>query len=112
MKIALPVADGRLSMHFGHGEEFVLFEVNEKTNEILSEEAVDSPPHQPGLLPRWLADHGVNCIIAGGMGTRAVSLFESFNIRVVIGAPSEAPRKVVEDFLNNSLMVGDNICDH
>lgn len=32
-------------------------------------------PHEPGFLPVWLALQGVTHIIAGGMGQRAISLF-------------------------------------
>lgn len=112
MRFALPVADGKLCMHFGHCEKFVMLDVNEQTNEIISEDHVDAPPHQPGLLPRWLAELGADCIIAGGMGSRAVGLFESLNIKVITGAPADSPRKVVEDFLNNMLETGQNVCDH
>lgn len=32
MKIAIPVAEGKLCMHFGHCEVFALFDVNEEKN--------------------------------------------------------------------------------
>jgi predicted Fe-Mo cluster-binding NifX family protein len=112
MKIALPIADGRLCMHFGHCEKFAILDVNASTNEIISEDHIDAPPHQPGLLPQFLADLGANFIIAGGMGSRAIGLFESFNIKVITGAPADSPRKVVDDFLNNMLEAGQNVCDH
>ncbi|MCK7542001.1 MAG: hypothetical protein MZV63_69485 [Marinilabiliales bacterium] len=34
-------------------------------------------PHEPGLLPGWLAEKGVTDVIAGGMGQRAIGLFNS-----------------------------------
>jgi len=51
MKIAIPLADGKLSMHFGHCEEFALIEVDEHQKNILGREILTDPPHQPGLLP-------------------------------------------------------------
>ena len=112
MKIAIPVADGRLSLHFGHCEKFALFDVDENRNEIKAETYADAPPHQPGLLPKWLFDMGANCIISGGMGTRAIGFFKEYNIRVITGAPPDTPKKIVEDFLNNRLTIGENVCDH
>ena len=109
-RIAVPVADGRLSMHFGHSEKFALVDVS--AGKIVSSEFVDSPPHQPGLLPEWLGGHGANLIIAGGMGSRARGLFEERGIEVVVGAPCETPEKVVEQFLAGELVLGDNTCDH
>jgi predicted Fe-Mo cluster-binding NifX family protein/MinD-like ATPase involved in chromosome partitioning or flagellar assembly len=112
MKIALPVAQGKLAMHFGHCETFALIDVDEKTKKILKQESVPAPEHQPGLLPAWLHEQGANIIIAGGMGSRAQSLFAQHGIRVEVGAPSEAPEKIVTDYLNGSLVTGGNICDH
>ena len=112
MKIAIPVADGKLCMHFGHCEKFALIDVDEVKNVIMAKRHVDAPPHQPGFLPGWLRDQGADCIIAGGMGSRAQGLFSDCNIKVITGAPPDAPEKVVEDFLNNRLETGPNVCDH
>jgi hypothetical protein len=56
MRIGIPVTSGRLSPHFGHCEEFALIDIDETKREILSKELIPSPPHQPGMLPGWLAD--------------------------------------------------------
>ena len=112
MKIAIPLAEGRLSMHFGHCEEFAILEVDEQAKKVLSKSLHQAPPHEPGMLPRWLHELGVNVIIAGGMGQRAQQLFAQNNISVVIGARSEAPDQLVSGYLSGSLQTGDNICDH
>lgn len=109
-RIAVPVAEGRLSMHFGHSEKFALVDV--AAGKIVSSEFVDAPPHQPGLLPGWLGERGANLIIAGGMGSRAKGLFEENGIEVVIGAPCETPERIVGQFLAGELVLGDNTCDH
>lgn len=51
-------------------------------------------------------------IIAGGMGQRAQELFALEGIRVVVGAPSETPEKLITDYLAGTLVVGANVCDH
>ena len=112
MKVAVPLAEGRLSMHFGHCEAFALFEVNQDEKIIVSSETVEAPAHEPGLLPRWLQERGVDLLIAGGMGMRAQGFFQEFGIDVIVGAPSEEPEKVVTDWLNGTLVAGANICDH
>ena len=112
MKIALPVVDGRLSMHFGHCEQFALVEVDETRKTVLRTEYLTPPPHEPGVLPRWLAEQRVDLVIAGGMGRRAQDLFTRSGIRVVVGAPSEAPEEIVKAYLNGTLKTGENICDH
>jgi predicted Fe-Mo cluster-binding NifX family protein len=112
MRIAIPVAEGRLAQHFGHCETFALIDVDPDRKEILAENSLEAPPHQPGLLPGWLAERGAEVIIAGGMGARAQQLFAGRNIRVVIGAPSRIPAEVARSFLDGSLVTGENICDH
>ncbi len=112
MKIAIPLAQGKLSLHFGHCEEFVLLDVNKETKEITNSITLESPPHEPGLLPKWLAEKNATCIIAGGMGQRAQDLFTQQNIAVVIGAPSETPENIVKAYLDGTLATGSNLCDH
>ena len=112
MRIAIPLADGKLAMHFGHCEQFALVDTDTETKAILKKEEVVPPPHQPGLLPPWLAERGAEVIIAGGMGQRAVQLFDQAGIKVVVGAPAESPESLVTAYLNEVLETGGNVCDH
>lgn len=112
MRFAIPLANGRLAMHFGHCQFFALVDTDDNKKEIVTREDVPAPPHQPGLLPPWLAERGARIIIAGGMGQRAQSLFTQHGIQVVVGAPAETPERLVTDYLAGTLQVGDNLCDH
>jgi len=112
MRIAIPLADGRLAMHFGHCERFALIDADAETRKILEREEITAPPHEPGLLPRWLAERGANVIIASGMGSRAQGLFAARGIRVVTGASADSPERVVQAYLDGTLVTGDNACDH
>jgi predicted Fe-Mo cluster-binding NifX family protein len=112
MRIAIPLADGKLSAHFGHCERFVLLDVDPAAKTIRAREELVAPPHEPGLLPRWLSERGATLIIAGGMGGRARQLFAQNGIEVVVGAPAEAPDALVEAYLGGTLRSGENLCDH
>ena len=112
MKIAIPMAGGKLCMHFGHCEQFALLEADEKTKKIAGTTLLTPPPHEPGVLPRWLHEQGANVIIAGGMGQRAQSLFAENGIRVVVGAAAETPENLVAAYLAGTLQTGANVCDH
>ena len=112
MKIAIPLAGGKLAMHFGHCERFALVDVDPAEKKILGREDIDAPPHQPGLLPPWLAERGATMIIAGGMGQRAQGLFTEQGIQVIVGAPSDTPERLVGDYLAGTLQAGENACDH
>jgi predicted Fe-Mo cluster-binding NifX family protein len=112
MKIAIPESNGLLCMHFGHCDMFAIIDVDESSKQIISENLIQPPPHEPGLLPRWLHEMGANLIIAGGMGARAVNLFTQADVKVITGAPAIAPRQIVEAYLTGNLVTGGNTCDH
>jgi len=110
MRFAVPTHDRKLCAHFGHCAEFAIFDVS--NNVIVAENYITPPPHEPGLLPGWLSERGVNRIIAGGMGQRAQQLFTENDVKVTTGAMGEFPRDVVQDYLNGTLVTGANSCDH
>ena len=112
MRIAVPVTGSVLSSHFGHCERFVLFDVDEDRKTLGKRQEITPPPHEPGTFPRWLKEQGATVIIAGGMGSRAQSLFSQNDIQVVVGATGGEPDSLVRSFLDGRLETGANICDH
>ena len=104
--IAIPVEGDRLCMHFGHCGQFALLDVDTQQKTILTSRLIAAPPHQPGLLPRWLHDQGVNVVIAGGMGHRAQGIFAEREIRVIVGAPVESPNSLAQSYLDGTLQPG------
>jgi predicted Fe-Mo cluster-binding NifX family protein len=109
-KIALPLENGVLSQHFGHCQKFAIVEV--VNNQITDIVETTPPEHVPGLYPRWVAKFGVTDVIAGGMGQKAIHLFNEQNINTFVGAPVKTARELVEDFLANKLELTANYCDH
>ncbi len=112
IKIAVPVAAERLCQHFGHCEHFAFFDVDPEQRTVLGETMLTPPAHEPGVLPRWLHGQGADLIIAGGMGSRAQSLFNQNQVKVVVGAADSDPREAVQAWLDGCLVTGDNVCDH
>jgi len=112
MRIAIPLADGKLAMHFGHCEQFALIDIDPIEKKMVHRAEVAAPAHEPGLLPKWLAEQGASVIIAGGMGQRAQGLSTEQGITVILGAPSETPEHLVASYLAGTLKSGENICDH
>ena len=111
-KIAIPLQDDRVSGHFGHPECFSVVSVDRAAQKILSEERLTPPPHEPGRLPLWLAEHGVDVVLAGGVGHRAVALLNSCGIEVQTGVPSLTAFEVVHRWLEGDLETADNTCSH
>ncbi len=108
--IAIPVINNSLCQHFGHCKKFAVYTTENK--KVIAESYLIPPPHEPGVLPSWLGSRGVTHVIAGGMGQRAVSLFNRHDISVFTGAEEKTPRTLVEDFLTGKLTTGANACDH
>jgi predicted Fe-Mo cluster-binding NifX family protein len=110
-RIAIPIDENNvLDAHFGHCKFFALLDV--EGNTVINEEKIVPPPHEPGLLPKWLAEKGVTDIIAGGMGQRAIQLFNQNGVNAFVGAPKLSAQELTQTFLDNKLSFSANYCDH
>ena len=107
---AVPTIDRKLCAHFGHCEQFAVVET--EGQEVTNIEYHTPPVHQPGTYPRFLADKGVSTIISGGMGMKAREIFARNNIEVFMGINSDSPEVLVEKYLADQLVAGENQCDH
>lgn len=107
MKIAVAAMGNMVSGHFGHCEDFLIFDTADGA--ITGEERVPNPGHRPGFLPNFLADRGVEVIIAGGMGGGAVEIFNERNVEVIVGAQGDA-RAAAEAYLRGELESTGSIC--
>lgn len=112
MKVAVPTVEGQLARHFGHCRTFTIFDIDEDTGSVTGSVDSEPPPHEPGVLPKWLNEKGVEVVLAGGMGRRAQGLFSENGIEVVVGAEPEDPQAVVKQYLSGDLETGDNPCAH
>ena len=110
-KIAVPVDEnGILDGHFGHCKYFALLNVED--TKIVNEERVTPPPHEPGVLPKWLAEQGVTDVLAGGMGHKAIQIFNYNNVNVFVGAPQIAAEELVQGYLEKTIEFTATYCDH
>lgn len=112
MRIAIPVTGECLEPHFGHCEKFVLTDVDPISHQILATTEALAPEHQPGLLPPWLKERGVTHVIAGNMGARARSLLEEASVEVVSGVREASASALVRQYLDGTLVTGENTCHH
>ncbi len=109
-KIAIPTANGLLSPHFGGSEFFTIFYIDD--NEIKSEEILPTPEHTTGSYPNFLGQQEVTDIIVGGIGGKAIEIFNSYGINVYTGSEIMEPKKVVEAFIKGELTLTGNSCNH
>lgn len=107
MKIAVAAMGTAVAGHFGHCENFIFFDTQD--GKILAEQSVPNPGHRPGFLPNFLADHGAQVVIAGGMGGGAVDIFNERGVQVVVGAQGDA-RAAAQAFLAGELVSTGSVC--
>lgn len=84
MKIAVPTEGDNISGHFGKCGSFTIFEI--ENSKIVKKILLDTSSNQHGLLPAFLANNGVNLVIAGGMGDGAKNNMAKNNVEVITGA--------------------------
>ena len=81
--------DGPIATHFGRCVEFIIVEVNDD-GKVANAERVENPltGHHGSAcqIPQYVKQFNINTMIAGGMGAKAIALFDSFGIEVVTGA--------------------------
>jgi ATP-binding protein involved in chromosome partitioning len=109
-RVAIPLTEGILTNHFGRCEQFALLDIS--NGRVGRKELITPPPHDPGALPRWIGEQQVNLVIAGGMGQKALELFEERNIRVITGAPNLSPEELIEHYIAGKLETGENVFSH
>ncbi len=88
MRIGIPVnedlgLESPTGAHFGHAPLYALVELDTMEVSVIPNES----NHAGGdkLPPEWLNEMGVELLLCGGMGQRAIDLFEKFCIPVYFG---------------------------
>ncbi|MDD3621733.1 MAG: NifB/NifX family molybdenum-iron cluster-binding protein [Methanofollis sp.] len=109
MKLAIAQDGEIVSAHFGHCESYAIFDIEDGKG--VRQADLLSPGHEPGRLPVFLAEHGVNTVVAGGMGPRAVDLFHMNGIEVYLGVSGEIDA-VAAEFAAGKLSSGESTCTH
>ena len=107
MKIGVASTDKVTAQHFGHCDGFDIFESDGE--KIISSKFIPNPGHKPGFLPRFLNEQGVNVIIAGGMGSGAIEIFEENNIKVITGAQGD-PKENAQAYIEGKLVSSNTAC--
>lgn len=95
-----------MGMHFGHCDLYTLVEVDVEGKTVQSVRTLSSIPHQQGgcLAPvQYLADNGVNKLLAGGMGMRPLMGFQQTGIEVLFAGNFATVGDAVNAYLEGKL---------
>ena len=110
MKIAVTYEHGQIFQHFGHTEQFKVYEVEE--GKIVSSQVVDTNGNGHGALAGFLQQYGIEVLICGGIGMGAQMALAQAGIRLYGGVSGDAD-VAVEALLKEALVYNPNVtCNH
>lgn len=110
MKIAVTYQNGQIFQHFGHTEQFKIYEIS--NGSILHTEVVGTNGSGHGALAGFLMQHGVDTLICGGIGGGAQMALAQAGIRLFGGVSGDADA-AVQALLNSTLTYDPDVhCNH
>ena len=110
MKIAVTYQNNQIFQHFGHTEQFKIYEIS--NGSVLHTEVVDANGSGHGALAGFLMQHGVDTLICGGIGGGAQMALAQAGIRLFGGVSGDADA-AVQALLNGTLTYDPDVhCNH
>ncbi len=110
MRIAVTYGNGEIFQHFGHTEQFKVYDVED--GKIVSSEIVSTNGNGHGALAGVLAALHVNVLICGGIGGGAQMALRAEGIQLFGGVSGDAD-KAVEEYVAGKLAYNPDVkCNH
>ncbi len=109
MRIAVTHENGQVFQHFGHSQEFKVYEVED--GKVISSEVIGSNGSGHGALAGLLAGRKIDVLICGGIGGGAQMALEERGIELCAGASGNTD-DAVEAYLRGELVNTGANCDH
>lgn len=110
MKIAVTYQDGEIFQHFGHTQQFKVYQVEE--GKVVSSEVVGTEGFGHGALAGFLQERGVEVLICGGIGGGARNALAEAGIKLYPGAWGDADAQVNSFLAGNLNYNPDTMCNH
>ena len=110
MKIAVTFEDGQVFQHFGHTEQFKIYEI--ANGAVTGSAVVDTNGSGHGALAGFLQQHGVDTLICGGIGGGARTALDQAGIRLYGGVSGSADQAVADLLAGNLAYNLDVSCSH
>jgi predicted Fe-Mo cluster-binding NifX family protein len=106
LKIAIPMANGVVSEHFGGAKAFLIFEGDRQTLRLGDPEVSAAPEHKPGSLPEWLEQQKVDAVVVSAIGERALILLADAGIEAFLADGDVQPSALASACLSGKLTRG------
>ena len=110
MKIAVTYDNERIFQHFGHTEQFKIYDI--ENDKIISKTVIGTNGQGHGALSSFLSERDVDVLICGGIGGGAINALNELGIKLFGGVSGDCD-EAVQAFLNNELAFNPNVrCSH
>lgn len=110
MRVAVTYENGHVFQHFGHTEQFKLYDVED--HQIQRMQIISANGQGHGALAEFLSDLDVNVLICGGIGGGAQTALNQANIKIYGGVSGNAD-DVVNAYVRGELTYNPDIkCSH
>ncbi len=110
MKIAVTFEDEKVFQHFGHTQQFKIYEATD--GKVMSSQIVSTNGSGHTALAGFLVEQGVDVLICGGIGGGAKTALYANNILLYGGVTGNAD-EVVDSFLAGTLVYNPDVaCSH
>ena len=110
MKIAVTYENGQIFQHFGHTEQFKVYEI--ENNTVVKSYVVDTNGQGHGALAGFLSLNNIEVLICGGIGGGAQMALAEAGIKLYGGVSGDADA-AVEAYLAGNLDFNPNVqCNH
>jgi predicted Fe-Mo cluster-binding NifX family protein len=107
MRYGISTEGDFVSAHFGRCPEFTIVDVD--GGRVSAKSIVQNPGHEPGRIPQFLHEHGVNVIVSGGMGRRAQGFFDELGMNAIVGVQGRID-EVITSLCLGTLEGGESSC--
>lgn len=114
MRVALPLSEGKFSLHYGRSEALSLHEIDLEKG-TASHLGLRLFPAGTCSAAPWVAEQGVDVLLAGGLGSGAAQGLGEVGVKVFAGIAETDPAKVLNAFLAGviqarELAPGESLC--
>ena len=109
MRIAVTYENGQVFQHFGHTEEFKIYEIED--GKVISTEIIGSNGSGHSALAALLDERKIDVLICGGIGGGAQAALAERGIELCAGAEGNADQ-AVEAYLRGELVNTGANCNH
>lgn len=110
MKIGVTYENGQIFQHFGHTEQFKIYDIQD--GKVISSQVIDTNGSGHGALAGFLQGNKVDTLICGGIGAGAQNALKEAGIQLYGGVSGDADA-AVEALLKNELTFQPDVqCNH